>query len=96
METNRDVHQAKLKAQLDEWGARLDGLKAKAAKAEAGAKNQLHQAADELGKLQESAKKQLAELSAASGQTWMSVKTGVDEAWAKVTSAVEATWKKVV
>jgi flagellar hook-basal body complex protein FliE len=96
METNREAHQAKMKAQLDEWSAKLDVLKAKAAKAEAGAKIELHKAMDEMNALQASAKQHLDQLASASADGWKDVKSGVEEAWTKFGAAVEATWKKVV
>lgn len=91
----REAHQAKMKAQLDEWSAKLDLLRAKAAEAEAGAKIELHKAMDEMLKLQESAKQHLDRLASASADSWTDVKSSVEDVWTKVSAAVEATWKKV-
>ena len=95
METEREAQQSKMKAQLDVWSAQLDLLKARAAKAEAGAKVELHKAAGELQKLQESAKKQLGQLTAASAEGWKDVKTSLGDAWTKLSVAVEETLKKI-
>ena len=76
METNREAHQAKMKAQLDEWSAKLDVLKAKAAKAEADAKIELYKAMDEMHELQASAKQHLDQLASASADRWTSPGTG--------------------
>ncbi len=95
METTREAHQARMKAHLDEWTARLDVLEAKVAQADAGAKIELHKAADELRKLHASGKKQLGQLVSASADAWMEAKRGLDDGWTKVSSAAEAIWKKV-
>ena len=96
METNREAHQAKMKAQLDEWSAKLDVLKAKAAKAELDAKIELYKAMDEMHELQASAKQHPDQLASASADRWKDVKSGVEEAWTKFGATVEATWKRIV
>jgi hypothetical protein len=95
MESNREAHQAKMKAQLDEWTAKIDVLKAKLAKAEASAKIELNHSMDELHKLHEAGQKQLDKALAASADAWAETKKGLDEGWSKVSGAVETLWKKV-
>jgi flagellar hook-length control protein FliK len=93
--TTRDAYQAKMKAQLDEWSAKLDVLKAKLAGADANARLDLHHAADELHKLHDAGKQQLAKLSATSAEAWKDAKSGLEEGWTKVSDAASVLWKKV-
>ena len=94
METTRQAHQDKMKSQLDDWRARIESLKANAAKAEAGAKVELEKVVGELRDLEASAKKHFDELAAASIENWSTVKTALDDSWAKVSSAVDSTWTR--
>jgi gas vesicle protein len=94
METTRQAHEDKMKAQLDDWRARIDSLKTNAAKAETGAKVELEKVLGELRDLEASAKKHFDELAAASVENWSVVKTALDDTWAKVSSAVDATWAR--
>jgi predicted nucleic acid-binding Zn-ribbon protein len=94
-EPTREAHTEKLKVQINDWSARLDTLKAKAGKAEAQAKVELHKAVEELSHLQDSAKQELAKLTSASAEAWKDVKHGVEGAWTKVSSAIDSAWKKV-
>ena len=93
--TTRDAYQAKMKAQLDEWSAKLDVLKAKLAGADAGARLDLHHASDELHKLHDAGKVQLAKLAATSADAWKDARTGLEEGWTKVSDAAAVLWKKV-
>jgi hypothetical protein len=95
MGTKNDAHIDKVKAQVDEWSARLDVLKAKAAKADASARIELHKAADDMSTLQDAAKKHLEELLAASVEASKEAKSGLDDAWSTMSAAVEAAWKKI-
>jgi len=93
--TTRDAYQAKIKAQLDEWSAKLDVLKARLAGAEASSRLDLHHAADELHRLHDAGKRQLATLAATSADAWKDAKAGVEDGWNKVSDAASVLWKKV-
>jgi gas vesicle protein len=94
MDTTRQAHQDKMKTQLDDWRARIDSLKANAAKAEAGAKVELEKVVGELRQLEALAKKHFDELAAASVENWHAVKTALDDTWTKVGGAVDANWTR--
>ena len=95
METTKELYQQKVDAQINEWGARVDVLKAKAEKATVEAKIEIHKQAEELTRLQETARKQYDELKAASADKWEAAKHGVEEQWQQLSGAVETLWKKI-
>ena len=78
---DKELYQQKKQAQLDEWKAELDKLKAKAAEASADRKIELNKDIKHLeGKIDEG-KAKLAEIEDASAEAWTSIKDGVDSAW---------------
>ena len=95
METTKELYQHKMEAQMKEWGARLDLLKARADKASADAKIEIHKQVVEMGKLEDAAKKHFEEFKASSVETWNEVKKDVEEKWNSLAASVEATWAKV-
>jgi hypothetical protein len=95
MDTNRDEYQKKIEAQIHAWETRLERLKAKADKAGAGARKELHKQVEELRALQAPAKKYLEQLRATSGRAWSEVIGEVEEGWMKLNVAIETAWKRV-
>jgi hypothetical protein len=93
--TTRDAYQAKIKAQLDEWSAKLDVLGAKLAGADASARLDLHHASDELHRLRDAGKLQLDKLMATSADAWKDARSGLEDGWTKVSDAASVLWKKV-
>jgi chromosome segregation ATPase len=83
----KKLYQQKKQAQLDEWKADVDRLKAKAAGASADAQLELKKQIDVMeGKLEEG-RTRLAELAGASEDAWGSIKDGMDSAWDSMRSA---------
>ena len=74
-------YEQKLQAQLDEWGAEIEKLKAKADGLEADKKLEYYQEIEELRSMQESAQEKLTELKNASDDAWQDLKAGIDSAW---------------
>jgi len=95
METTREAYQQKMEAQLKEWGARIDTLKARAEKATADARSELHKKIDALGDLESRARKQLEKVRGASKEAWQDVKGGLEDAWNQIATAAETLWRKV-
>lgn len=85
----KEAYQEKLEAQLREWTARLDQLKAKADLAEADAKIEYHRQIDGARSKIETAQTRLRELKSSSGEAWESLKDGIERAWADLKTAVE-------
>ena len=76
----KDSYQQKLQAQLDEWSADIDKLKARADKADADVKLEYYVQIEELREKQETAKDKLSELMDASDDAWEDLKAGVESA----------------
>ena len=85
----KELHQQKMKAQLDEWKADADKLKAKASGASADARLALDKQVKDLDARIESGKARLAELAAAPEEAWESVKGRVDSAWEVLKTAIK-------
>jgi len=92
---NRQAYQQKVEAQFNEWGAKLDVLKAKADKASADAALELNKKLESLHELQGQAKEVLENIKTSSAEAWTEAKKTIDESWTKVSAAVETAWSKV-
>ena len=85
--SDKELYQQKLQAQLDEWKAKVDVLKAKASGASADAQLEMRKHITALeGKLEEG-KAKLDELAGASEDAWESVKEGMESSWGTLKSA---------
>jgi len=78
--SNKQAYQQKIQAQLDEWSAEIDKLRAKADKADADAQIALNREIDNLRDKKNQAREKLDELSDASEGAWEDLKTGVEAA----------------
>ncbi len=79
--TDKELHQQKKQAQLDEWQAEVDRLKAKASQASADAQLELNKQIDLLKGQIEEGKAKLAQVAESSDDAWASIKDGVESAW---------------
>ena len=85
---DKEIYQQKMKAQLDQWKADIDKLKAKASGAGADAKLEMNKQIKSLENKLNDGKQRLAALAGASGEAWHSMKEGVESAWSTLKSAV--------
>ncbi len=85
----KEAYEKKLKAQLDEWGAEIDKLKAKADNAESDVQLEYYKQIEELRSKQEDATNKLAELREASDDAWEDLKAGIESAWDSLSMAVK-------
>jgi len=79
----------KLEAQLKEWGAQLELLKAKAAKAGADAKVAYERQLSDWQYKHNAAADKLKELRSAGNERMQGLKIGVEKAWTDLKSAVD-------
>lgn len=83
----KELYQQKRQAQLDEWKAEVDKLKAKASGASADAQLELNREIEALEGRIEQGRAKIAELAEASDDAWESIKDGVESAWDSMKSA---------
>lgn len=87
---NENPYEKKLQAQLDEWSAEINKLKAKAEKAEAEAKIDYEKQIEELQAMQKTAYKKLDELQKAGDAATEDLKTGVENAFKAFNDALKS------
>ena len=85
----KDAYLEKMEAQFREWGAKIDELKAKADKAEAGAKIEYIKQLDVLKAKRDAAQTKLGEIRAAGEDAWEGMKSGVEGAWTELKAAID-------
>jgi hypothetical protein len=86
--SDKELYLQKMRAQLDEWKADVDKLKAKASRTSADARLRMNKQIEMLESKIEEGKTKLSELSSASEDTWESLKEGIESAWDSMKSAV--------
>jgi hypothetical protein len=91
---NRKVYETQLDAQLAQWKADIDVLKAKARRAEVDAKVSYDKAIDALEQKHGEAGKHLRELQTASDEAWENVKAGTEKVWLEIKSVFQSTAEK--
>jgi multidrug resistance efflux pump len=87
MQDKRKAYEEKLDAQVKEWSAQIELLKAKADKAKADVKIEYYKTIEALQSKQNEAKAKLQELKTAGDEAWEDLKTGAEKAWAEVKTA---------
>lgn len=85
----KEAYHEQLDAQLREWRAKLDQLKAKADGAEAAAKVEYYKQIESIKEKADVAQARLKELNESSGEAWESLKGGVERAWTDFKTAIE-------
>jgi multidrug resistance efflux pump len=88
MET-REAKVGKMEKQLKEWGAKLDGLVAKAETAGTEAEIDYRKRIDDLRAKYRVSQSKLEELKAGGSEKWATFETGVESAWNELRVAFE-------
>lgn len=83
---NRKAYESQLEAQLATWKADIDVLKAKAKRAEVGAKVQYDKTIDRLEKTHQDASVHLTRMKDAGDEAWEGIKSGTEKAWTEFRS----------
>lgn len=83
-------YERKLQAQLDEWNAEIDKLKAQAEGEKADKKIEYYEQIDTLKSMQANANEKLTELQNASDDAWEDLKAGADNAWDSLGNALSS------
>lgn len=88
--SDKAAYEKKFKAQLDEWRAEIDRLKALAEQADADARIKYKAQIEELRRMQDDAVSRMEELRRASDDAWLDLKTGMDNAWKSFETALKS------
>ena len=86
---DRQAFQEKMEAQIKEWSAKLDVLKAKSEKASADVKIQYQQQIQDLHARKEEVQTKLRELKNASEGVWENLKSGIENAWNDIKKSID-------
>ena len=81
MHENRKIYESNLEAQLAQWKAEIDVLKAKAKRATVDAMVQYDRSIDSLQGKHDEAAKRLRSLKAASDDAWEGMKASTEKVW---------------
>jgi chromosome segregation ATPase len=85
--TDYQIYKQKAEAQIKEWEAELDKLKAKAQKAQAEGKAEYQDEINELEDKLAKGREILNELSERGSEAWESMRQGMDKAWSALSSS---------
>ena len=86
----KEAYEKRLEAELDEWSAEIDRLKAKADQTEAETRLKYYEEIEEFRELQQSTRDKLDEMRAAGDDAWEDLKAGVDSAKDSMTNALRS------
>jgi hypothetical protein len=86
---NKKLYHQKKQAQLDEWMARIDVLKAKSQQISVDLQLQLNEYIKVLDRKTEDAAEKLSVLRNAGEDAWGSIKEGIDSAWGSMKSSFD-------
>ena len=92
---SKQAYQEKMQAQFKEWNAKVDVLKAKAEKVQAGAKADIQEQIKKLREKQQQMQKNLDGLQKAGEGAWDNAKQSVETAWEDMKNAVSSAQKRI-
>lgn len=85
----RDAYIEKMEAQLREWNAKIDQLKAKGDIAKADAKVKYYKKVKDLTEKSEGMRRRLDEMKVSGIEAWDELKLGLEKAWIDLKSALD-------
>jgi hypothetical protein len=91
---NKQAYREKLEAQMREWSAKIDLLKAKADQVEAEAKIEYRNRIEDLRQRKEALRVKLSELQNASDAAWKDIKAGTERAATDLKDALQSALAK--
>jgi hypothetical protein len=91
---NKEAYRKKLEAQMREWSAKVDLLKARADQAEADAKIEYRNRLEDVRQKKEALQAKLSELQKTSDAAWKDIKAGTERAAADLKVALQSAFSK--
>ncbi len=95
MTTNKEAYQEKMRAQLKEWEAEMDRLKAKMENARADAQIEYSRQMDQVKAKYDQAYEKFKEFQQSSDDAWQDMKSGVERAWKEMSEAMSSASAKL-
>ena len=92
---NKEAYRKKIEAQLDEWKAEADKMRAKFNKKKAETEIDYSNYLDDLKEKQKNARAKLKKLEEAGGGAWKELKTGLEKATADLKKSFEKARKRM-
>ena len=92
---SREMYRQKYQAQLHEWSAKVDAIKARAELLTAQAKLDARPHVERVHDTFEAAKKTVQEITVATDERWDEVKRGADHAWGELKAAAEGAYDAI-
>jgi hypothetical protein len=89
--SNRDEYVEKMKRKLDQWNAEIDSLEEKTAAARSDVKEKYRAQLQALRGKRDDARARLAQVEAASLDSWEALKEGTGRSWDELRSALQET-----
>ncbi|HEY5561110.1 MAG TPA: hypothetical protein VIK72_05005 [Clostridiaceae bacterium] len=89
----RDIYLEKIKAQIEQYGAKIDGMRGKAAEVSADMKLEYLSQVDKLQGKKDILKAKYQELKKSSEGSWEDVKAGTESAWSQLKESFEKAGK---
>jgi len=90
----REAYRDLAKAQIKEWEAKIDLLKARGEKATAGAKIDMINAVEKLQAEKKALQKRIAEMMDSGGDAWEKLKDGMEKAMDEMKKSIDKTMEK--
>ena len=90
----KEAYREKLEAQMREWSAKIDLLKARADKAEAEGKIEYKDRIEDIRQRKAAVQSKLQELQNASDAAWKDIKAGTEKAAADLRDALQSAFSK--
>ena len=95
MQTTSELYQQKYEAQMHEWSAKLEGLKARTELMTVQAKLDIKPSLDAVHDKYEAVKARFSELRDASSERWEEIVTDIDRAWDECKAAIEGAYRAI-
>ncbi|MBY5986760.1 hypothetical protein [Roseovarius atlanticus] len=92
--TDKDAYTKKLEAQMKEWQANIDKLRAQAEKAQADSQIEYERQLKDLRSRRDELHEKLSELQKNQSAAWNDIKAGADKAWDDMSKAMQDAWKR--
>lgn len=91
---DKKTYQEKMLAQLDQWQAEMDKLKAQSREASAEMQTKYQEEIETLRKKRDEMQVQYEKVQASSVEAWEDFKKGADQAWDNMAEAMKSAWNR--